>query len=78
MTPPKKHKGQFTSETAKQAGKASGEARRKNKSMREAGLRALEIMIDADKILDPKLITAHPDLKDKPITMQDAIMIGQA
>ena len=64
-------------EIAKKGGKASGEARRRKKTMKESLEVLLSMGIEAGKIIDVEDLEAFPQLKGKNITVNDAIMVKQ-
>ena len=63
-------------ENARKAGKASGEARRRKKDMKERLQILLSMSIKDGKGADVEKIKSFGDLKNKNITVEDAILVA--
>lgn len=64
-------------ESARRAGIASGEARRRKKTMRETLEAVLAMQVGDGKSTDIEAITKFAQLKGKNITVQEAMIIAQ-
>ena len=64
-------------ESARRAGIASGEARRRKKTMRETLETVLAMQVGDGKSTDIEAITKFAQLKGKNITVQEAMIIAQ-
>lgn len=65
-------------ESARKAGIASGEAKRRKKTMRETLEAVLAMQVGDGKSTDIEAITKFAQLKGKNITVQEAMIIAQA
>lgn len=65
-------------EIARKGGIASGEARRRKKTMRETLEAVLSMQVGDGKSTDIEAITKFAQLKGKNITVQEAMIIAQA
>ena len=64
-------------ENARKAGKASAEAKRRRKAMRESLEVLLNLGMSEGEITDPETVKCWNELQGKNITVQDAVLVKQ-